>query len=60
MAAFMAGGSLPVLSNEIDAALLKTAIGMKPIASSNKNEYILSDGKNSIVYNIETKKIEKK
>jgi hypothetical protein len=60
IAAFMAGGSLPVLSNEIDATLLKAAIGMKPVASSNKNEYILSDGKNSIVYNIETKKIEKK
>ena len=31
---------------------------MKPVASANKNEYVLSDGKNRIVYNIETKKIE--
>ncbi|MBP6023487.1 DUF6298 domain-containing protein [Ferruginibacter sp.] len=59
MAVFMAGGSLPALSNTLDAALLKAASGMKPIASQNKNEYILSDGKNRIVYNIETKKIEK-
>jgi ribosomal protein L28 len=60
MAVFMAGGSLPVLSKEIDAALLKIAIGMKPVVSSNKNEYILSDGKNSIVYNSETKKFERR
>jgi hypothetical protein len=33
---------------------------MKSVNSTNKNEYILSDGKNSIVYNIETKKVEKK
>jgi hypothetical protein len=60
MAVFMAGGSLPALSNTIDAALLKAAVGMKPVASPNKNEYILSDGKNSIVYNVETKKLEKR
>jgi hypothetical protein len=60
MAVFMAGGSLPVLTNEIDAALLKAAVGMKPAASSNKNEYTLSDGRNSIIYNSETKKLEKK
>lgn len=60
IAAFMAGGSLPALSNTIDATLLKAASGMKPVASQNKNEYILSDGKNSILYNSETKKIEKK
>ncbi|MES2773818.1 MAG: DUF6298 domain-containing protein [Bacteroidota bacterium] len=60
MAVFMAGGSLPVLSNEISKELLKAAVGMKPVASSNKNEYILSDGKQSIVYNTDTKKLEKR
>ena len=60
MAAFMAGGSLPVLSKDIDKNLLKAAIGMKPVKSSNKNEYVLSDGKNSLVYNIETRKLEKR
>jgi ribosomal protein L28 len=60
MAVFMAGGSLPVLSNEIEPAILQAAVGMKPVASANKNEYILSDGKNSILYNSETKKLEKK
>ena len=60
MAVFMAGGSLPVLPNDIDKELLKATAGMKPVASSNKNEYILSDGKNSIVYNTETKKLEKR
>ncbi len=60
MAVFMAGGSLPILSNEIDAAILKAAVGMKPVASANKNEYILSDGKNSIIYNSFTKKIEQR
>lgn len=59
MAVFMAGGSLPVLPENFDKELLKVAAGMKPVASQNKNEYILSDGKNRIVYNIETKKIEK-
>jgi len=56
IAVFMAGGSLPVLSNEIDKDILKAAVGMKPVASANKNEYVLSDGKNSIVYNVETRK----
>jgi hypothetical protein len=37
MAAFMAGGSLPVLSNNIDKELIKAAAGMKPVDSSNKN-----------------------
>jgi ribosomal protein L28 len=60
MAAFMAGGSLPVLSNDIDKELLKTAVGMKPVASANKNEYILSDGKSNIVYNTETRKLERR
>jgi hypothetical protein len=58
MAVFMAGGSLPVLNNDIDAAILKAAVGMKPIVSSNKKEYILSNGKSSIVYNVDTKKLE--
>jgi len=60
MAVFMAGGSLPVLSKEINESLLKLAANMKPVPSSNKKEYILSDGKNSIVYNIETRKLEKR
>jgi len=60
MAAFMAGGSLPVLPKDTDAALLKAAVGMKPVASANKSEYILSDGKNNIVYNMETKKLERR
>jgi hypothetical protein len=60
MAVFMAGGSLPVLANETDPSILKAAVGMKPVASSNKNEYILSDGKSSIVYNSETGKLEKR
>jgi hypothetical protein len=59
MAAFMAGGSLAVLPIDIDKKLLQTAVGMKPVASSNKNEYTLSDGKNSIVYNVETKKLKR-
>lgn len=58
MAVFMAGGSLPVLNNDIDATILKAAVGMKPIVSSNKKEYILSNGKASIVYNVDTKKLE--
>jgi hypothetical protein len=60
MAAFMAGGSLPAFANNIDAAILKAASGMKPFSSPDKNEYVLSDGKKSIVYNIETKKLEKR
>ena len=60
MAVFMAGGSLPVLPNEIGKEILKAAVGMKPATSSNKNEYILSDGKNSIIYNSETKKLERR
>lgn len=58
MAVFMAGGSLAVLNNTIDPAILKVAVGMKPVSASNKNEYVLSDGKKSIVYNIETRKVE--
>ncbi len=60
IAVLMAGGSLPVLSTEIDKELLKAAVKMKPVVSSHKNEYILSDGKNSVVYNTETKRLEKK
>ena len=57
MAAFMAGGSLPVLP-DVDAAILKAAPGMKPVTSPNANEYVLSDGKKMIVYNTVTKKLE--
>ena len=60
IAVFMAGGSLPVLSKELDKELLKAAVGMKPITSSNKNEYVLSNGKNSIVYNTDTGKLERR
>ena len=57
IAAFMAGGSMSQLPMNIDAEILKAAVGMKPVAAINKSEYILSDGKRSIVYNIETKKM---
>jgi hypothetical protein len=60
MAVFMAGGSLAVLPNDLDKELLKATAGMKPVVSSNKNEYMLSNGKSSIVYNSETKRLEKK
>ena len=60
MAVFMAGGSLAVLPMSTDKELIKIAVGMKPVASSNKKEYILSDGKNSIVFNTETKQLEKR
>ena len=59
IAAFMAGGSLAVLPDNFDKELLKATAGMKPV-SSGKNEYRLSNGKNSIVYNLETKTLEKK
>ena len=60
VAAFMAGGSLAGLSADINPEILKAAVSMKPVTSSNKNEYVLSDGKRTIVYNIETKKLEKR
>jgi Family of unknown function (DUF6298) len=60
VAAFMAGGSLPVLPENIDASIMKAAVGMKPVASSNANEYILSDGKNSIIYNTVTRIFERR
>jgi hypothetical protein len=53
IASFMAGGSLSSLNN-IDKEILKAAVGMKPVKSTNKNEYILSDGKKTVVYNLET------
>lgn len=60
IAVLMAGGSMPVLPENIDASILKAASGMKPFASSNANEYVLSDGKSSIVYNTTTKKFERR
>ncbi|MEJ8842911.1 DUF6298 domain-containing protein [Lacibacter sp. H375] len=60
IAAFMAGGSLPVLPENIDAAILKAAVGMKPVTSANANEYVLSDGKNTIIYNTVTRKLERR
>jgi hypothetical protein len=58
MAAFMAGGSMPVLFGTVDKEILSAATGMKPVNASDKNEYILSDGKKSIVYNTVTRKLE--
>jgi len=60
IAAFMAGGSLSVLPETIDAEIVKAAVGMKPVASTNANEYVLSNGKNSIIYNTVTGKIERR
>lgn len=60
MAVFMAGGSLPVMAADTDKDLLRSAVSMKPVASSIKNEYILSNGKNSIIYNTETRKMERR
>ena len=51
----MAGGSLASLNNNIDKEILKAAVGMKPVMSPNKNEYVLTDGKKSVVYNTVTK-----
>lgn len=59
IAAFMAGGSLAQLPPQsTDKALLKAAAGMKPVPSKNTNEYLLSNGKNKIIYNTSTKKLE--
>jgi Family of unknown function (DUF6298) len=55
IAAFMAGGSLASINKNIDPEILRSAVGMKPVKSSNKNEYILSDGRKIIVYNTETR-----
>ena len=60
MAAFMAGGSMSVLFGTVDKEILSAATGMKPVNASDKNEYILSDGKKSIVYNTVTRKLELK
>ncbi|QNA45681.1 DUF6298 domain-containing protein [Lacibacter sediminis] len=60
IAAFIAGGSLPVLPENIDASIIKAAVGMKPVASANANEYVLSNGKNSIIYNTGTRKFERR
>ena len=60
IAVLMAGGSMPVLPENIDASILNAATGMKPVASSNANEYVLSDGKSSIIYNTTTRKFEKR
>lgn len=60
IAVLMAGGSMPVLPENIDASILNAATGLKPVASSNANEYVLSDGKTSIIYNTTTKKFERR
>lgn len=60
IAVLMAGGSMPVLPETIDAAILKAAAGMKPVTSTNANEYVLSDSKSSIIYNTETRKFERR
>ncbi|HEX6847869.1 MAG TPA: DUF6298 domain-containing protein [Chitinophagaceae bacterium] len=60
IAAFMAGGSLAVLPSIINKELLIASVGMKPAKSSNNKEYILSNGKNSLVYNTETRTLEKR
>lgn len=60
IAVFMAGGSMPVLPENIDASILNAATGMKPVASSNVKEYVLSDGKSSIIYNTTIKKFERR
>jgi len=59
IAVLMAGGSMPVLPETIDAAILNAAVSMKPVTSTNANEYVLSDGKSSIIYNSETRKFER-
>ena len=56
VAAFMAGGSLAQLPASVDKEILKAAMDMKPIAGTN-SEYILSNGKRKIIYNIETRKL---
>ncbi|MET0392622.1 MAG: DUF6298 domain-containing protein [Chitinophagaceae bacterium] len=60
IAALMAGGSLAVIPPGFDKELINAAAGMKPVASLRKNEYVLTDGKTSLVYNYETRKLEKR
>ncbi len=58
IAAFMAGGSLAVLPAATDQEILKAAAGMKPVKATSETEYILSDGKKSIIYNTVTRRLE--
>lgn len=60
LAVLMAGGSLPVLAPDTNKELEEAAVRLRPVASTNKNEYILSDGKTSFIYNTVTKTLEKK
>lgn len=60
MAVLMAGGSLAVLPASIDTELVKAAAAMRPAISTNKNEYVLTDGTNRIIYNSVTRQLEKK
>ncbi|MBC7947382.1 MAG: pectate lyase [Chitinophagaceae bacterium] len=55
-AAFMAGGSLSQLPDSMEKDVLKLGVGMKPVTSANPDEYRLSDGKRSIVYNMISKR----
>lgn len=60
MAAFMAGGSMAVLPGTVDTEVLNAAADMKPVTSGNRNEYMLSNGRQRIVYNTDTRKLELK
>ena len=61
MAVLMAGGSLPVIPDDISKEIVNETIGMKPVPSADKNIYLLSDGgKRTIAYNIKTKTLEKR
>ncbi len=60
IASFMAGGSLSLLPADMDKEILRLAVGMKPVASANKDEYRLSDGKRNIIYNMTSKKFSNK
>ncbi len=60
VAVLMAGGSLPVLPAGTDPAILRAVAGMRPAASTNRNEYILSDGNRIVTYNLVSKKWETK
>ena len=60
IAAFMAGGSMAQLPAATAPELLKAAAAMKPVKSGNAEEYLLSDGKRTIVYNTVTRKLELK
>jgi hypothetical protein len=57
----MAGGSLPVIPDDISKEIVNETIGMKPVPSADKDIYLLSDGgKRIISYNIKTKTLEKR